>query len=157
VRPESFREIALYVWERQLNQPYRWGGDDPLAGFDCSGLVLEGLKAAGVLPRDGDWNAETLLRGVFRTLPRLTDPRGILPGCLVFYNRGMPARVGHVEIVWAVVGGRVFTIGASGGGPAETSLEAAARDNAYVKIRPAVLGWVACVDPFGGVIGAPIV
>ena len=144
----SFREIALFVWERQLNEPYRWGGDDPLAGFDCSGLVIEGLKAAGILPREGDWSAEQLANGVFREYARLADVRSFTRGSLLFWNRGAPARIGHVEIVWAVVGGKVFTIGASGGGSAETSLERAIEENAYVKIRPAVLGWVACVDPF---------
>ena len=31
-----------------LGTPYRWGGDDPLTGIDCSGLALEVLKAAGI-------------------------------------------------------------------------------------------------------------
>jgi len=28
---------------------YLWGGDDPLAGFDCSGFVIEILKSVGIL------------------------------------------------------------------------------------------------------------
>ena len=149
-QPANFRDLALDVWWAQLNEPYRWGGDDPLAGFDCSGLVIEGLKAAGLLPRVGDWSADQLLNGVFKALPRLVDPRGILPGSLVFYNRGVPPRIGHVEIVWSVIGTKVFTIGASGGGSKTTDLQAAIDDNATVKIRPAVTPWVACIDPFAG-------
>jgi hypothetical protein len=148
MEPTSFREIAQLVWERQLNQPYRWGGDDPLVGFDCSGLVIEGLKAAGILPREGDWSAEQLANGVFKDYARLVDVRSFTPGSLLFWNRGAPPKIGHVEIVYAVVGGKVFTIGASGGSSAEIDLAHAVADNAYVKIRPAVLGWVTCLDPF---------
>jgi hypothetical protein len=148
MEPASFRELAIFVWERLLNQPYRWGGDDPLQGFDCSGLVIEGLKAAGILPRDGDWTAQTLAHGVFKDYPRLVDTRSFPPGALLFWNRGTPPAIGHVEIVWSTVGGKVFTIGASSGGSRETDLAHAVVDNAYVKIRPAVLGWVECLDPF---------
>lgn len=148
MEPQSYRELALDVWRAQLNEPYRWGGDDPLQGFDCSGLVIEGLKSAGILPREGDWSADVLANGVFKDYARLTDVRSFTPGSLLFWNRGAPPRIGHVEVVWAVLNGKVFTIGASGGGSAETDLQRAIDDNAYVKIRPAVLGWVACIDPF---------
>jgi len=146
VTPNSFRQLALDVWWDFHGSPYLWGGDDPLAGFDCSGLVIEGLKAAGILPREGDWSADQLLNGVFKSHPRLTDPRGIQEGSLLFWNRG--AKIGHVEIVWAVIGGKLFTLGASGGGSATTSLAAAIRDNSYIKVRPAVTPWAACIDPF---------
>lgn len=148
MEPTSFRELALDVWRAQLGKPYRWGGDDPLAGFDCSGLVIEGLKAAGVLPREGDWSAAELYETALRDFPRLNDVRSIPAGSLLFWNRGTPPTIGHVEIVWAVIGGKVFTLGASGGGSAETDLAHAIADNAYVKVRPAVLPWLHCVDPF---------
>jgi len=148
MEPTSYRAIALDVWREFLGIPYRWGGDDPLVGFDCSGLVIEGLKSAGILPREGDWSADVLLNGVFKDSPRLVDVRSFTPGSLLFWNRGTTPRIGHVEIVWAVLNGKVFTIGASGGGSGDTDLARAIDDNAYVKIRPAVLGWVACVDPF---------
>lgn len=148
IEPQSFRELALDVWRAQLGKPYRWGGDDPLAGFDCSGLVIEGLKAAGILPREGDWSAELLCNSVFKDYQRLNATQGFPAGALLFWLRGTPARVGHVEIVWAVIGGKVFTIGASGGGSADVDVAHAVADNAYVKIRPAVAGWYACLDPF---------
>lgn len=139
--PTTRRDLALDIWRAQLNEPYLWAGDDPLAGFDCSGLVNEGLKAAGILPRDGDWNADALSRK-FR---RILDAE-LKPGCLLFWNRG--GTIGHVEIVHAIIGGQVFTIGASGGGSKTKTLEDAIAQNAYVKIRPAVAGWTVAVDPF---------
>ena len=143
ILPQIPREIALAVWERLLFEPYLWGGDDPLAGFDCSGLVIEGLKSAGRLPREGDWSAEALASR-FPAVPA----EGLHAGCLLFWNRGTPPHIGHVEIVWAVLGDQVFTIGASGGDSRTTSLPAAIAGNSYVKIRPAVAGWVRAVDPF---------
>jgi hypothetical protein len=146
--PQSFRELALDVWRAQLGKPYRWGGDDPLAGFDCSGLVIEGLRAAGILPREGDWSADALCNSVFKDYPRLNVPQGFPAGALLFWNRGTPAKIGHVEIVWSVIGGKVFTLGASGGGSADVDVAHAIADNAYVKIRPAVTSWAVCLDPF---------
>ena len=135
------RDIALYVWERELGEPYRWAGSNPLVGFDCSGLVVEGLKSAGVLPRDGDWSAAALAA---KWQPVTT----FQPGNLVFYNRGTPPKIGHVEIVYAVINGVVFTIAASGGGSGTTDRQTAINENAYVKIRPIVPGWAKIVNPF---------
>lgn len=134
----DLRTEALEYGGRYLGKLYRWGGDDP-AGFDCSGLMVEMLKAAGKLPRDGDWDAAQLAEHFPATLV-------LRPGVMVFWNRG--AHIGHVEMVYAVHGGQVLTIGASGGGSATTSDEAAIKANAFVKIRPVVTGWVKAVDPF---------
>ena len=44
-----------------IGLPYIWGGDDTIKGFDCSGFVIELFKSVGILPRKGDWTAETLV------------------------------------------------------------------------------------------------
>lgn len=141
--PTTPRELALWVWAREFGKPYRWGGDDPIEGFDCSGLVIEGLKSGGFLPRDGDWSAAQLAQ----KFPVTTM---LQPGCLLFWNRGTPPAIGHVEIVWLVYGSRIFTLGASGGGSATTDVATAIAQNANVKIRLAVPGWALAVDPFAG-------
>ena len=141
----TLRETALWFWERQLGKPYRWGGDDPVAGWDCSGLVIEGLKVVGILPRAGDWRAVQLAD---RFLKNKVGESQIQPGCLLFWNRGPNRVIGHVEIVWQVLNDRILTIGSSGGGSStKTEADAIAR-NAYVKIRPAQ-PWELAVDPFG--------
>ena len=132
------RDVAFFCWERCLLQPYRWGGDDPIWGFDCSGLVIEGLKAADRFPRDADDTAA----GLATRYPAVT---GLKPGALLFW--GSPAII-HVEVVWQIVDGAPYTIGASGGGSSTRTAEDAARFNSYVKIRPARRGWVKAVDPF---------
>jgi cell wall-associated NlpC family hydrolase len=43
---------ALAAAESQLGVPYRWGGESPGGGFDCSGLTQWAWRQAGVgLPR----------------------------------------------------------------------------------------------------------
>ncbi|MBA2592475.1 MAG: C40 family peptidase [Gammaproteobacteria bacterium] len=63
--------------------PYRYGGDSPRQGFDCSGFVRHVYRRYGIaLPRDS--------ASMARVLPRVlaASPR---PGDLVFFNtRGRP-------------------------------------------------------------------
>jgi hypothetical protein len=120
-----------------LGLQYKWGGDDPLDGVDCSGLGIEGLKACGEFPREGDATA-LILATMF---PETKEPK---PGCLIFW--GNP--INHVEIVYKVEDDKVYTIGASGGGSKTLTVEDAIKHNAYVKIRPARPNHVKMVDPF---------
>ena len=138
------RDVALAIAERLLFHPYLWGGDDPMAGFDCSGFVIEVLKSAGVLPRDGDWTAEGL-RQRFLDAARTT----LQPGDLVFWPNATKTTAIHVEMVWRVLGPTAFTIGSSGGGSKTNTLHDAIRQNAYIKVRPVRAGWFYAVDPFG--------
>jgi hypothetical protein len=140
-RPTSTRELALQAAERELGKPYIWGGNNPAVGWDCSGFVIECLRTAGVLPPVGDWTAAQLHA---RFADRAT--KQLKPGVLLFWRRGQA--IGHVEMVYVVIGGRAWTIGASGGGPSTTTREAAIRADAFVRIRPAASNWVAAVDPF---------
>lgn len=130
------REVAMKTAWNYLGKPYLWGGDDPMAGFDCSGLVIECLKSAGKLERGGDWRARDLF-GLFLEVPEPYE------GCLVFY--GIPDIV-HVEICID----SVFSIGASGGGSKTNTLHDAIAQNAYIKIRPfrSRGGIHGFVDPF---------
>ena len=130
------KQITITTALAYLGKPYLWGGDDPLAGFDCSGLIVECLKSAGRLPRNGDWTAEQL----YGKFPNVADPA---EGCLVFWVN-MSGKIIHVELCLD----DVFSIGASGGG-SETLTEAdAVRQNAYIKIRPIRPGAFGYVDPF---------
>ena len=52
--------IAIKDAESQLGKPYVWGGDNPAAGFDCSGLIEWAYQQAGIkLPRTSQeqWSA----------------------------------------------------------------------------------------------------
>lgn len=110
--------------------PYRWGGDDPIKGFDCSGLAIELLISQGILPHRFDATAQNLWE-------RFSDRRFGKPvidakfGALAFYgdNKGVK-HVGFLIDTYRI-------IEAGGGGSSTTSTEIAALQNAFVRIRPA--------------------
>ncbi len=82
---------VLEVASSQIGVPYRWGGDSPDTGFDCSGYVRWVFEQLGVeLPRDSRSQA-----GVGLAI----DRKDLRPGDLVFYSRRRGSkRVGHVGI-----------------------------------------------------------
>lgn len=124
---EGLRNIATDIAMRHLGLSYIWGGDDPIYGYDCSGFCIEILKSVGILPRDGDWTANSLwilLKDEYATTP--------YRGCLVFWSNKDMSRVIHVEFCI----GYGLCIGASGGGSQTKNSKDAAKQNAYIKIRP---------------------
>jgi len=135
------QEIATKVAWSFLGKPYLWGGDDPVAGFDCSGFMNEVLKSVGALPRKGDWTAAAL-RDRFAAAA-VAQPYA---GCLVFYGPTTAGPITHVEFC---LDGE-HSIGASGGGSKTLSPADAVAQNAYIKVRPILsrAGIVAYVDPF---------
>lgn len=140
------RKIASKVAWGFLGLPYVWGGDDAVAGFDCSGFCIEVLKSVGILPRRGDWTASGLL-GHFKDEDYHVELGDVREGCLVFWSsRHDRTRIIHVEL--ALNG--ILCIGASGGGSRTDDRQAAVIGNAYVKVRPwATRGNVyGAVDPF---------
>lgn len=82
--PDPRRNELVLVALSQIGAPYRWGGNSPMTGFDCSGLVVYVYQQVlrVVLPRTTFAQA----RGA-RSIPtealRLAD--------LVFYNTLGPA------------------------------------------------------------------
>jgi cell wall-associated NlpC family hydrolase len=145
-QPASARELALMLAERELGKPYIWSGDDPLAGWDCSGLYVYILQSTMRLPPTGDWSAQGLAAQFDAKLLPLAVLR---PGMLVFFNRGTPPHIGHVEMIYAIYPEGVLTIGAGGGGSGTMTREDAIKQNAFVRIRKFDQAtYAAAADPF---------
>lgn len=124
--------MADYM-QRWITTPGKWGGDD-FSGWDCSGIIHEVLQAYGLEKRGYDSTANdiyiSLKDEIVIGMPKLGD--------LVFwFKEGMAV---HVEMIVEIIGGQIFTCGASGvrstTGYQKIENEAredAIRDNAYVK------------------------
>ena len=117
----------LFIWV-----PYIWGGNSPLTGFDCSGLIVEGLKSEGIVKYYEDLSAQGIfdrLQGYYKEF----DPscKRIRRGDLLFFGKS-PKQIAHVGL--AVDPNRMLE---SGGGDSETKCrEDAEKRNAMVRIRP---------------------
>ncbi len=132
-------KIASSLALHFVGLPYIWGGDDAVAGFDCSGVVIEVNKSVGNLPRKGDWRAKDLYR-----LWADKWVQKAVEGCVVFFSTGGALDIYHTEYVYK----NGLMIGASGGGGKTLTREDAIKQNAYVKMRPLRKDVFAIVNPF---------
>ncbi len=136
----ELQDTATQIAWRAWGQPYRWGGDDSIEGFDCSGLIIEILKSVGKIDRGEDYTADGLyIKFIGCKVKRPYE------GCLVFWtNRA--GKISHVEYCIS----SYLAIGASGGGSGTQTKADAAKHNAYVKVRPIAsrAGVYGFVDPF---------
>ncbi len=103
--PNAATSAAIAFAEEQLGKPYQWGGTGP-DSFDCSGLVMEAYRAAGIdIPRTSE---EQWAWG-----PRVSASK-VQPGDLVFFvgADGTVASPGHVGLV--IGGGMMIEAFATG-------------------------------------------
>lgn len=118
------KKLILYTYlMAMIGQPYRWGGDDTIDGFDCSGLALEALWSQGMGPVS-DATAAEILKYYERN-----KVEKALFGALVFFGKDTPTHIG-------ICLNDTLMIEAGGGGSLTTTKEAAAKQNAFVRIRP---------------------
>lgn len=108
-----------------LNTPYKWGGSNPIEGFDCSGLVQEILKAGGIDP-DGDQTAQ----GLYNYFSRHGSYNKYGAGALAFYGESV-LKINHV----AFCIDERKCISATGGNPLVLTHYDAAAVGAFVKMR----------------------
>ena len=123
------QQIILNYAYSFLGTPYRWGGDDPLLGVDCSGLVIEVLKAAGVYKGSFDTTAQGLYDDLLRKKAIIAHSPE--PMDIAFYGKTI-SDITHVAL--CVSPTKILEAG--GGGHKVVNLQAAAAANAYVRIRP---------------------
>jgi cell wall-associated NlpC family hydrolase len=107
-----------------IGVPYKWGGENPISGFDCSGLVQELLKSVGMDPL-GDQTAQ----GLYNAFSHC--PKELGQGALCFYGESL-SKITHVAFM--IDSSRVIEAG--GGGSKTNTKEDAALAGAFVRLRP---------------------
>lgn len=139
------RIMIKYAW-LYVGTFYSWGGDDP-SGFDCSGFIVELLKAMGFLTRRADKTAHGLYLWSRNKDQLVEDPYA---GCIAYYWNVAETTVIHTELCI----NSTHTIGASGGYSKTKTRADAIKHNAFIKVRPInyARGMVTFADPFKEVI-----
>lgn len=108
-----------------LNKPYKWMGNNPLEGMDCSGFVQWGLKSVGLDP-PGDQTAQALFDYFRDHGNSVMHTRG----ALVFYGKDIKS-ITHVAVML-----NPYQIIEAGGGDRLTLDHAtAAAKGACIRIR----------------------
>lgn len=105
-----------------LHIPYRWAGQDPFTGFDCSGLIVYLLRCAGVMQLGEDYTAEQL-RHLY---PKVQNPD---EGILVYYGK-----VTAKHVMYCI--SDTHCIGAVAGTENINTRQAAELAGAMVDLRP---------------------
>ncbi len=115
---ETTSHPAVSVAKGLLGSPYRYGGDSPQRGFDCSGLIHYAFGQAGIqAPR----TTQTLYQSTFTV-----EPEALREGDLLFFR--IEGKISHVAIY---VGGTTFLHAPSSG----KKVSYASLDNPYWRDR----------------------
>lgn len=120
------RELVEYA-KKFIGIPYKWGGQNPLEGFDCSGYIQEITASIGIDPR-GDQTAQGLYyywakHGVLQET--------VKPGCILFFGKDLN-KITHV----ALAVNNFQMIEAAGGDSKTKTIQDAKKKGACVRIRP---------------------
>lgn len=122
------REIMKAWLIRHLNIQYKWGGSDPMEGYDCSGLAQEFLKAFGSHPEYKIDHSAQMLYNVF-SKEGSQDYYDV--GALAFYGPSK-SEINHVAILIS----SDFIAEAGGGGSRTNTFQDAIAQDAFTRIRP---------------------
>lgn len=110
-----------------IGSRYQWGGEGPYnIGFDCSGLVLEGLRSIGKWGMN-DASSQAIY-DTFKKQPGTTTPARPDKGDIVYFGRSTTA-ITHIGIMI-----NNYQYVEAGGGDSKTV------DKGMVRIRP-VRSW----------------
>ena len=112
-----------------IGVPYIYGGNNPIGGMDCSGLVCECLKAVGILSSHEDFTARGLLEHLVNVgYPIYEKPQAEF---ILFFG-GSINKISHVGIA---IDDKLM-IESGGGDSLTVTIDAAKKSNAFVRIRP---------------------
>lgn len=125
-----------------VNVPYKWAGNYPLIGLDCSGFVQLPLRAIGVLEDKQDRTAQ----GIYDYLVKKADLLGyrsqLGSDAILFYSK-TKSRQNITHIALAL--NDHLMIEAGNGSRGCTDIFDAVKRDARVQVVPIKPGFVACI------------
>lgn len=136
------RKLAVEILKSHLGVPYKWGGNDTINGFDCSGLIINILKRVKIFENDIDYTAHQL-SSLF------PETEIFQAGNLVFWDWDKDGIIDHVEMIALVdEDGYVFTIGAISFDNASIMNAIGWSVHSYVELNELKGGYSFVTDPF---------
>jgi cell wall-associated NlpC family hydrolase len=121
------RSTFVNAVRQRIGLPYIWGCKDGNPGYDCSGLVTDCLKIAGVNVGDHSASEIAKLFSGYRVVPSLAQP-----GALYFYGVKKDT-ITHVMIVLARWSNNTIVLaGVRGGDSSVLNVHTAFTKNAFV-------------------------
>ena len=130
------RNVVGYA-RNMLFTPYKWAGNNPLEGFDCSGFLCEVLRAFGIVGQNEDFASRDLFAvlqardGLLLRIPKTTD----WPLATVLFFGESERHITHCALSIS----RWQMIEAAGGDRTTTTPSSAVPRGAMVRIRPIVV------------------
>lgn len=125
---DLLREWFCKVAERHFGVPYKYAGENPLEGEDCSQLIVNCLKSIGFMEQHEDLSCEGLWNRFHLKCPvSLTTPKR---GALAFWFNS-EAQPEHIAICLD----HLMTIQAAGGHSWVDTKKEAVDTSAYVKYK----------------------
>lgn len=125
-------EHATRIAWAWYGKPSTWGGDDPVAGGDCSGFISEILRSFGVIGNKERVTTHTLWQRFAGTdvMIAVGSPR---EGDIILYSRnGQVSGIEHAAYAIS----SVSIMEAGGSHPGMDTPQEAAAENAFVRVRP---------------------
>lgn len=134
----NFLQVLSVFLASTLGTPYYWGGNNPVQGYDCSGFVMDYMAMYGIGPKE-DSSAQMIFN--YFQKDANTKVENYYPGlgALVFYGTRVKVsgswRVKNITHIGVMINEN--QIAEAGGGDRRTlTMDEAAEQNAYVRIRP---------------------
>lgn len=124
------KEVIIKYGIALIGTPYVYGGNNPLFGLDCSGLICELLKSVGVINWRIDLSAQGLRETLLKTKHVSTFPISE-EGSVLFFGKSKTT-ITHTGLAL----NKSVMLEAGGGDSSTSSIEQATMRGAFVRIRP---------------------